>query len=483
MELIKKKNKDKKFNIKGSFSNKRFKNGAYSIAITIIVIALVLLFNLIIGEFDLKIDLSSNAKYTLTDETRQLVDNINDDITLYYIAQDGAEDETIKNIIDKYSSLSSNIKVVQKDPILYPKFTSQYTDENVYENSVIIVNNTNDKSKYVPYSSMLELDYSSYYTTGSSTITGIDVEGQITSAIQYVTTQNLPKLYQVKGHGESELNNTLISLLEKSNIDIETIQTLSAEKIPDDCSVLLINGPIYDFTEDETNIIKDYLVNGGNAIIFTMYTQEDMKNFNSLLEYYGIMQEDGYVIEGNSNNYMSGNPIYLMPNINSHDITDNLNTIIVPLSKGLKISNSLRNTITITSILDTSDKSYSKVDMNSSTYKKENSDIEGGFSLGLLAEESYNGVDTKLMVYGSSLILDEQMTSISQLGNINILSNTINYMSNIQENLSIPVRSLEQKYLTLTSSQVKFWAIIVIGIIPLSILFSGIYVVVNRRRK
>ncbi|BCN29817.1 GldG family protein [Anaeromicropila herbilytica] len=480
-----KKNKKKlSIKIKDSFTSRKFRSGAYSTMISAVVIAIVLIFNLIAGELDLKVDLSSNSIFTLTKTTKNLVKNIKDDVTIYYIAGENSQKDQVKEIVDKYKTLSSKIKVETKDPVLYPTFTSAYTSDDVADKSVIVVNNKTKAYKYVKYSDMLQYTYDSSY---NPQVTGVDVEGQITSAIQYVTSTDLPKIYTLEGHNEAELGTTITNALKKQNVSISTLKLLSKDAVPEDCSLLVINGPIYDFTKEEVEKVKAYLEKGGKAIILADYTKESMPNFSDLLEYYGVKLCDGVVIEGDSNNYMSGNPAYLIPTIESHDITksisDDNKAVVVPAAKGLQQVDTLRSTLTIDKLLTTSDSAFSKVDMNSSSYQKEDNDISGPFNLGVLATDKYNNKESKVVIYASSYLIDDKMTQYDQLGNSDLFISTVNYLTDKQNNLSIPVRSLEEKHVTLTSTEANTWGTIAVFIIPLMFLGTGIVVTLRRRKK
>ena len=475
---------------KQSFTNRNFKQGAYSSLITTIVVVVILIANLIVSELDLKLDVSNEKLYTLTDETKNFIKDIDHDITIYYIAESGYEVTTVKRIVDKYDNLSDHVKVVTKDPVLYPKFTSQYVDADteVVDNSIIVVDETNGRSKYIPYSDMLITSVD--YTTYTQSTTGIDVEGQITSAIQYVVSEDLPTMYAVQGHGESAVSTTLASYLTKQNVNQETLDTLSADSIPEDCSFLLINGPLYDYTEDETTLIMDYLKNGGSAIILANYaaSTEDMPNFNSILNYYGVSLVDSYVIEGDSNYYMSQMPTYLIPEISSHDITSDVKSnnkpVVVPITKGIQIMDDVRSTLTIEELLKTSDKAYSKTNMESQVYDQEDTDIAGPFSLGVAVTETVDDVESKVVVYGSTYLLDESMIAYEQLGNTDLFLSTINWMADVEvETLAIPTKTFDDSYVTLTSSQANNWSVFVILIIPAAFILTGVFVCLRRRKQ
>ncbi len=471
--------------IKASFTSRKFRGGAYATAVSSIVIIMVLLVNLFVTELDLKIDVSKEGMYTLTDTTRDYVKGIKDNITIYYMAQTGSEDKTFTEIIDKYANLSDKIKVEYKDPVLYPNFASQYTDESVSANSVIVVNNANKRAKYVDNYDMYqtEMDYNTYQPS----VTGIDVEGQITSALQYVTTEDLPVMYMVQGHGETAVGNTLAASLAKVNVTTKDLSTLTVESIPEDCSILFINGPQNDYTEDEVTMIKDYLAKGGDAIVLADYAAESLDNFSSLMNYYGISFVNGIVLESEQGYYMGQYVNNLVPSIKSHDITSSLisekASIVAPSAIGIQSLDTKRSTTQIEPLISTSDSAYSKIDVQSSTVEKQDGDIDGPFNLGVVITENYNGVESKLVVLGSTLMADEQMMAYPSIGNLDLMLNTVNFVSDKESNLAIRTRSVTQQYLTMNAAQVNFWAIVIVVIIPVFVLAFGGYICIRRRKK
>ena len=267
-ESPKKEKKPLKQKIKDSMNKKYLKNGSYSVVISAIFIVIVLVINMIVGSLPTKyteVDVSSEKLYSISDDTKEFLKKLDKDITIYQVVQSGSEDETIKKLLEKYEEESDHIKVEQKDPVVNPKFTSDYTSDDVDANSLIVV--CGDRSKVVNYSSIYEssIDYNTY----QSTTTGFDGEGQIDSAISYVTSEDLPVLYTLDGHGEKELDSTLQEDIQKANIDIKSLNLITEEKVPDDTACLLINAPTSDISESEKDAIIDYLENGGKAMIFS----------------------------------------------------------------------------------------------------------------------------------------------------------------------------------------------------------------------
>lgn len=117
------------------------------------------------------------------------------------------------------------------------------------------------------------------YQTMSSSYT-LDAEGQLTAAIQSVTSANATTLYYTSGHSEQELDTTFKDVLNKSNIDTKELATESAESVTwMTAIILLINGPQYDFTEAEYNVLSSYLKEGGKAMFFLYPTTTEKDIF------------------------------------------------------------------------------------------------------------------------------------------------------------------------------------------------------------
>lgn len=526
-------------------SRRRIKNGSYSIAMTAVMIAGAVAVNLIVSELPsqyTKIDISEQQLFSLTDQTKELVDGLEEDVTIYYIVQDSSRDTYVSQLLERYNDISSHITVVEKDPVLHPNFTSQYTDQTLSDNSVIVT--CNDASRVISYGEMYESQFNySYY---SYETTGFDGEGQITSAIAAVSSENLPKLYTLTGHGEMEINSTLAQSVSKENIETESLNLVTAEQVPEDADCLLIVSPTTDLSEAEARKIIAYLKTGGKAIIITDYTGKDMSNLESILDCYGLSLVDGVIMEGDSN-YFIQIPYYLVPDINSTEISSDMaggnSYTFLAAAQGIETNEDARETLDISSVLSTSTASYSKVDVeNMSTYSKEEGDIDGPFHVAVtvtetveltdelleevnasleetdtvgtlgtldLAEEKDSGetengtesdteagetdaetteeevptAQTKLMVVSSSTILEESADQMVSGGNSKLFMNALSWMCGHTTTVSVPVKSMSVDYLTVTSASGSFWSILVIGIIPGIILIAGLVIWLRRRKQ
>ena len=489
-EKMKNKNHNKfdKNKLIGTISKKHIKNGSYTMVMSVIFIAVVIVINMIVSTIPSKyseIDISSQKLYSIGDETKKMLKDLEKDVTIYQIAQSGSEDENISNLLKKYEDESKHIKVEQKDPVVNPKFVSQYTSDDLSANSLIVV--CGDRNKVIDYNNIYEtsVDYQTY----SSQTTGFDGEGQITSAIGYVTSENLPALYTVEGHGEKDMDSSIKEDIEKANMDIKSLNLLTEGSVPDDADCLFIDSPSTDFSSDEKDAIIEYLENGGKAIIFSDYTTEDMPNFDAILENYGVQRTEGVVFEGDNQHYAMQMPYYLVPTINSTDASSETASagyyVLAPYAQGIKQLDDVRDTVKIGSILTTSDQAYSKTDLNSNTIEKEDGDVEGPFDLGVSITESLDDdKETQIVYYSTSNLMDSQTNQMVSGGNEKLIMESLKWMTDTEESasVSIPSKSLEVSYLTITDYDAAFWKICTIALIPGIFLVIGFVVWIKRRK-
>ena len=483
---LRKKSKEKRIQNK-----KNLKHGSYSMGAITIFIAIIVVLNLVLQEVPSKyreIDLSTQKLYSIGDQTKKVLKKLDKDVEIYYIAQSGSESSDIQKLLEKYEEGSDHIKVEQKDPAVNPKFVSQYTSDGVSNNSVIVV--CGDKNKVIDNNSLYETTVN--YQTYSNEVTGFDGEGQITSAINYVTSDSMPVMYTLEGHDEATMSDTLKDTIQKANIDIQSLNLLTMASVPDDADILFIFAPAKDISEDEASKIISYLENGGKALIVSNYSSEEMPNFASVLENYGVKTAGGIVLEGDTNHYISQNPSYLLPNIESNDITSSLSSgsryILMPLAQGIVKSDNYRDSLEITDILTTSDGSYSKVNVEDmQTMEKESDDIDGPFAVGVSITENLDDEkETQIVYYSSEALFNDQMNTMVSGANYELISASVNWMCESEEDsntISIASKSYDTSTLTIPAADASFWSIFVTAVVPVVILVIGGGIWMKRRKQ
>lgn len=463
------------------------KVGGYSFVLSLVVLAILIAVNVLASKLPTswtQFDISAAQLYSLTSDTKVVVTNLQQDVTIYWISQAGKEDTVIEKLLDRYQELSDHITVVKKDPDVYPTFAQQYTDETVANNSLVV--ESGDKSRYISYDNIYQYDTASYYTTGSVS-QSFDGEGQITSAIDYVVSTDLPQVYLLSGHGEQALSDTFSDELQRSNYEtVADFSLLNVDAIPEDCDVLLINAPTSDISDEELAMLRDYVQGGGKLVVLSGPQQNaDLPNLQALLSDYGVSVNDGVVVDTNRDYYAFTAPYVLMPEIESSDITDPLKDgdyhVIVPIAAGLTVGEN-NGGATVTELLKTSSDSFSKAaGYAMTTYDKEDGDTDGPFALAVSVEDSNAG--GRLLWVASDYLLDDTYNSYSSGANLDFVMNGLSWMIGDTDAVSIRSKSLDYNYLTISSSSAAWLKVCMIGIIPVGFLLLGLDEVLRRRKK
>lgn len=458
------------------------RGGFYSLAVTAVVLAILVLVNVLASALPAaltKYDISAAKLYSITSNTKVVVNALEQDVTIYWVVQSGKEDDVIENLLGKYASLSDHIRVVKKNPDVFPTFAEQYTDETVQNNSLIV--ECGDRSRFIAYSDIYlqEADMYSY-----SYNTSFDGEGAVTSAIDYVVSEELPQLYVLQGHGEAELPASFSEQLEKENIQLNSFSLLTVDSIPDQADCVMIYAPASDLSAKEKDLLASYVAGGGKLLVAAGPTESGtLENLYSLLADYGVQASEGVVVEADREHYAFQAPYVLLPDMASHPITDSLieeNYFpIMPISQGLTVQGS-SGTATVTQLLTTSSSAFSKLAGYSlSTYEKEEGDIDGPFALAVAVETGAGG---EIVWFASSNFLDDMYNAYSSGANLDLGMNALSSLIGQSEAMAIRSKSLNYNYLTISDSTSSLLKVVMIGVFPLLYLGVGVYVILRRRR-
>lgn len=467
--------------IKKLFQSNDSKHGSYTLAMTSIVIAIVIVFNMIVNlipENKRQFDISSTNIYEISSKSKKIINKVDHDVTFYVLAEKSSTDKRIKTFINKYASLSDKIHIKWIDPVLHPSALTKYRTK---ENNIVISCKKTNRTTTVSFDDIL-VSSASYYSTSSSA-SSFDGDGQLTSALNYVTSDKEYKAYYTSGHGESSLSSEVTSLLTKSRISTSDLLLMTATSIPDDCDLLIIDGATSDFTKDEVKLLSSYLKKGGKVVTLLAQTNKSMKNLYGLLKDYGLTVQSGYIAD--TERSYQGNYYYLIPNLSvSGDMASGIssNSVMMINSKGMTQSTPVRNSISTDAFMTTSSNGYAV------TEKKQ---TQGTYVLGATSTESVKVKNSKgkkvtkesrLTVYGSNMLIDEQITSsFSSLENLTLFTNSVTASLDNADNVSISPKSLEVSYNTIAHPGP--FSILVVFVIPVGLIIGGFIVWFRRRRR
>lgn len=471
---------------------RRLRIGSYSAVISAVAIVIAVVLNLLINALPTtytKYDLTSEKLYSISDQTLEVIDGVTDTIDIYLVAQSGSESEMTLEMLHRYHDANGNIKVSTVDPVQKPTFTSQYSDADVAENSLIVVNRANGRSTVVDYSDIYNTSYSDeemmyyyYYGVQPTGSTSFDGENAITSAIDYVTTENIPVLYAVSGHGEAELPSTVAGLIDDENIDVKELALLS-EDIPEDATALIFYSPTNDIVDSEKEKIESYLSEGGKLILVSQYSSGELQTLYGLMENYGLEYQNGLVIEGSSSGYYQA-PYYLLPQINSSDVSAKLAStninVLLRYAHGINVLGT--DGVTVSKLLSTTDSAYAKVNITEeSTVEKEDGDIDGPFSLGAMATKTApdTGATSSVLWFSSPDIITD---ATAEFGNHAFFTSALTLICDKENVVSIAGKSLDAERITVNAMSSTVWGVILVGIVPLAVICGG-FAVWSKRRK
>jgi ABC-2 type transport system permease protein len=273
--------------------------------------------------------------------------------------------------------------------------------------------------------------------------------------------------------------------VEKENIETNTLSLLTVDEIPEDAACLMIYAPTSDISEEEAQMLKDYVADGGKLLVMAGPTEDGiLENLYSVIADYGVTASEGIVVEGDRSYYSSQAPYILIPDMNSHSITDSLMEgnyyPIMPIAGGLILGESSSDA-TVTALMTTSDGSFSKIaGYGLTTYEKEEDDVDGPFAVAVSIECTDGG---QIVWFSSSYFLDDFYNAYSSGANGDMGMNALADLIGESEAMAIRSKSLNYNYLTISYSTASMLKVLMIGVIPLTYLGIGICVVCNRRRK
>jgi ABC-type uncharacterized transport system involved in gliding motility auxiliary subunit len=329
------------------------------------------------------------------------------------------------------------------------------------------------------------------FSSETGGVESLAVEQRVTAALMYVTSDKNPIVYTLQGHNEQLLPADITKALGNENYTIKDINLVSGDLTTENGDILVIASPQRDISPDELKKIKDYLSKGGRAFfLLDLQAKEgNLPNMQQLLNSYGVGVQNALIYEGNANNTVAGNRLYLLPNKSDHTILSPLNSsklsVIIPGAQPIEQIKPKRDTIKIESLLKTSDKAYAKKDLQAKTQEKEQGDVSGVFDIAVAVTDQLDYNDEtknpKIIVISSSVVLDPQLIAATNGGNLDFVMNSFNWLSERKENVSIRAKELRAEYLNITASQQMVVAGIVVIIIPLIVAVSGVVVWLRRR--
>lgn len=478
-----------------TISRNMISTSVFSTGMIAIVVALTVVVNLIasaLPETYTQIDATSQKLYSITEDTEKYLDTLKDDVTLYVMVNKNSKDDNVDRTLQKYASASKHVKVKYVDPNVSPTFASKYTDSDVTSNSIIVV--CGDRSKVIDYNSdIYEYSYDSSY---NYSVTGYDCEGQVTAAIQYVTSESTTNVYELTGHDESTLSGDFSEVFQKRFMNVGSLSLLTVDAIPEDCQALFITAPQSDLSEDDLSKLSQYLGNGGKIYLSIDYSKwNDLTNFKKLLSDNSIETTESLLAETDRSYYYQS-PFYLLPNVENTEVSSSvagMTQVFVPYSVGLTYTG--EDDSNVTSFMTTSDTTIAKAAANIAAVQSQadaaniasvqDGDTQGQYSLGMMVTNENGG---ELCVLGSAMMCTDSANQIVSGHNATLFNGIVNALVTTDDGNSDNAVVIAAKDYTVSNLTVSANAMLVYGILwgifmPIALIIIGIIVWARRRKR
>lgn len=478
-----------------TISRNMISTSVFSTGMIVIVVALTVVVNLIASALPqtyTQIDATSQKLYSITEDTEKYLDTLKDDVTLYVMVNKNSKDDNVDRTLQKYASASKHVKVKYVDPNVSPTFASKYTDSDVTSNSIIVV--CGDRSKVIDYNSdIYEYSYDSSY---NYSVTGYDCEGQVTAAIQYVTSESTTNVYELTGHDESTLSGDFSEVFQKRFMNVGSLSLLTVDAIPEDCQAIFITAPQSDLSEDDLSKLSQYLGNGGKIYLSIDYSKwNDLTNFKKLLSDNNIETTESLLAETDRSYYYQS-PFYLLPNVENTEVSSSvagMTQVFVPYSVGLTYTG--EDDSNVTSFMTTSDTTIAKAAANIAAVQSQadatniasaqDGDTQGQYSLGIMVTNENGG---ELCVLGSAMMCTDSANQIVSGHNATLFNGIVNALVTTDDENSDNAVVIAAKDYTVSNLTVSANAMLVYGILwgifmPIVLIIIGIIVWARRRKR
>lgn len=472
--------------IKNLLKNPKLRYGGYASLITFAVIVAVIIINVLLTQLQVQVDLTDNNVYTLSEQSREILDELNEDVTIYVLARRNEEPVQIMEALERYAQASPRIRIETVDADRNPGFVTRFDPdgEGLGNGSVIVA--TEDNYRTISLYDLYSIDNRN---PQQPVVMGLNVERRVTNALIYVGTGRTPVIYQTTGRGEAPVEQVgdLAQALSTENFEVRSVNLIQAPQVPDDGDVLLVFGPRSDISEGEAQKIRQFLEKGGRAIFMLDVLLDEMPVLNSVLSAYGLAVGSGVIVEGNQN-YHTGNEFQLVPDLARTAITDPLaearSPVMMPFGRPVTLLDQKPRNVTIEQLLQTSPQSFLRTNLQNQEPVRAPGEASGPFVVAVSAVETEFATGdeiSRIVVIGNARFIGPIFPYGYIPGNRDLLLNALGWLQNQQETLSIRAKTTMQFPMQLTGVQVLIFGGLFVVIIPLAILIGGLVVWLRRR--
>jgi ABC-type uncharacterized transport system involved in gliding motility auxiliary subunit len=469
-----------------SFSRRQVRYGAISAGSILVVLAMLIGINWIANRQAKRWDLTAAGQFTLSEQTRKILTGLTEPVNVKVFAGPRAADR-FRDRITEYDSLSEQLKVEYIEPLKQPALANQY---GVQQDGTVV-----------------------FEYKGRVERTTSDTEQDLTNAIVKVTQGEQSKVYFIQGHRERDTAGsegpgytTAASALQSDNFAVEKIVLAQQSAVPEDADVLVIAGPQVDYLPGEIDLIRAYLRRGGKLLLMLdppeKAEQPPLTNLLALAREWGVDVGENVVVDTSPNSrvFGTGPGIPLAASYPSHPITEQLEILTAyPLARSITPLRDGAQSRNAQPLVETGPESWAETDFKALTsggavrFDENGGDKRGPISIAAAVsapaeseskpedkpaaatengDESEQKPEARVAVFGDSDFAANG--TIQFLGNRDLFLNTVNWLAQQENMISIRPREASDRRLTMTVDQQQRLYWLSIFIIPGLIIGAGV---------
>ncbi len=431
-----------------------------------------------------KYDMTAQQLFTLSEQSTTILDGLQEPVRIGAVYPKGQEEMMVESLLDEYVKATPNVSVEYIDAEREPARLAAYAlDVAAVPNGTIIVQGAR-RTRMITNTSLFK------ETPAGNVFTG---EQEITGAIRYVTTDELPVVYFMEGHEEalaSDRMTTAVSALQLNAFEVKTFHPIQTGKVPDDASIVIVPSPKTDITAQEGEMLEAYLQKGGKLFLMidsVMNTNDIvLTNWNQLCHLYGIDIGNNYVVEEDQTAYLSTNRLVLLPAFAPHEITTPMaaarKVVVLPVVRGLGSVEYDKTTVERDILLMSSAKSWVRVDMTILEGSQTAADLQGPLPLAYAATGSnvkWGNPASRIVVIGNSSFCNNDYMEAQ--ANKELFMNCVNWLQGDRSADIVAEKVINADKLLVTGGQFIRLAVICVAVLPF-IAFLGAFMVWYLRR-
>jgi ABC-type uncharacterized transport system involved in gliding motility auxiliary subunit len=452
-------------------SSRQSRFGTLSVVITAIVIGILVMGNVLAARSTQALDLTRYKVNTLAPQSIQVAKRLDSDAvaTLWYINNDPTV-TTIANLVGRYKAVSPHLKLTVLDANSDP---------------------TTARADGVVSGSSLPLLVIKYHAKTQILTPGSQNEQDITAALLKLESSRTPTVCWVGGDGEADLKNTDSLLgyseasdqMQKDNFAIKDLLLSQATAVPADCDVVAIVGPTKPLTDPAAKELTDYLAGGGRLLLALDPWREASvtASYNSALSGYGLSFSGGLVVPETSQAARGEPTAVAVVSYGSSPITKDLANRVSFFPESTSIDTTTATDVTTTPVVQTSSRAYLIVTPRQPPFAQQPTDKAGAFTIMATAERAPAGAKkSRLVMVGTGAFAENNVFQASAV-NIQLLTGSLNYLSEQEQLISIPPKQSGAQTLSLTQEQANLNLWVTLLLLPLLAVGGGLAVWWRRR--